>query len=233
MTSHRTYGMDFDRNLHHGELGLSDAQVIEMYRLMLTTRRIDDRLFALQRQGRAPFVVGSSGHEAIQVASGLALDRDRDWVLPYYRDMGVALAWGFTPEEIFLGAFAKKTDPMSGGRQLPGHWSSRERRVLTQSSVIGTQYPHAVGIAQAVANRGDDAVVAVYGGEGTVMEVANGPGEPILAGELAKGLEILASGGDIDYVGASDVELIGPGEAAGSFREVEIEGGKIETVKYR
>ena len=170
MTSHRTYGMDFDRNLHHGELGLSDKQVVEMYRLMLTTRRIDDRLFALQRQGRAPFVVGSSGHEAIQVASALALDREKDWVLPYYRDMGVALAWGFQPVEIFLGAFAKKTDPMSGGRQLPGHWSSRERRVLTQSSVIGTQYPHAVGIAQAVANRGDDAVVAVYGGEGSTSE---------------------------------------------------------------
>ena len=170
MTSHRTYGMDFDRNLHHAELGLSDDQVIEMYRLMLTTRRIDDRLFALQRQGRAPFVVGSSGHEAIQVASTLALDRERDWVLPYYRDMGVAFAWGFAAEEIFLGAFAKKTDPMSGGRQLPGHWSSPERRVLTQSSVIGTQYPHAVGIAQAVANRGDDAVVAVYGGEGSTSE---------------------------------------------------------------
>ena len=108
LTSHRTYGMDFDRNLHHGELGLSDEQVVEMYRLMLTTRRIDDRLFALQRQGRAPFVVGSSGHEAVQVASALALDREKDWVLPYYRDMGVALAWGFEPVEIFLGAFAKK-----------------------------------------------------------------------------------------------------------------------------
>jgi len=168
--SHHTYGMDFDRNLHHGELGLSDHQVVEMYRLMLTTRRIDDRLFALQRQGRAPFVVGSSGHEAVQVASALALDRAKDWVLPYYRDMGVALAWGFDPEDIFLGAFAKKTDPMSGGRQLPGHWSSPELRVLTQSSVIGTQYPHAVGIAQAIANRGEAAVVAVYGGEGSTSE---------------------------------------------------------------
>ncbi len=162
--------MDFDRNLHHGELGLTDDQMVEMYRMMLMARRVDDRMFALQRQGRAPFVVGSSGHEAVQVASAFALDRERDWVLPYYRDMGVALAWGFSPEDIFLGAFAKKTDPMSGGRQLPGHWSDPELRVLTQSSVIGTQYPHAVGIAQAIVTRGEDAVVAVYGGEGSTSE---------------------------------------------------------------
>jgi 2-oxoisovalerate dehydrogenase E1 component len=162
--------MDFDRNLHHGELGLTDEQMVEMYRLMLTARRVDDRMFALQRQGRAPFVVGSSGHEAVQVASVFALDRAKDWVLPYYRDMGVGLAWGFSPEDIFLGAFAKKSDPMSGGRQLPGHWSSPELRVLTQSSVIGTQYPHAVGIAQAIVTRGEDAVVVVYGGEGSTSE---------------------------------------------------------------
>ncbi|HVR77076.1 MAG TPA: thiamine pyrophosphate-dependent enzyme [Acidimicrobiia bacterium] len=162
--------IDFDKNLHHRDLDLTDAQVVEMYRLMLTARRIDDRMFALQRQGRAPFVVGSSGHEAVQVASAFALDKEKDWVLPYYRDMGVALAWGFDPVEIFLGAFAKKTDPMSGGRQLPGHWSDSERRVLTQSSVIGTQYPHAVGIAQAIMTRGDDAVVVVYGGEGSTSE---------------------------------------------------------------
>ena len=123
MTGRAQYRNGLRLNLHHRELGLTDDQVIEMYRLMLLARRIDDRLFALQRQGRAPFVVGSSGHEAVQVASAFALDREKDWVLPYYRDMGVGLAWGFEPEEIFLGVFAKKTDPMSGGRQLPGHWS--------------------------------------------------------------------------------------------------------------
>src|SRR5690606_34347704 len=115
--------------LRHRALGLSDDQVVEMYRLMLMARRVDDRMYALQRQGRADFVVGSSGHEAIQVASVFGLDTGKDWVLPYYRDMGVALAWGFEPYEIFLGLFAKKDDPMSGGRQLPSHWSSREMRV--------------------------------------------------------------------------------------------------------
>jgi 2-oxoisovalerate dehydrogenase E1 component len=154
----------------HRSLGLSDAEVVEMYRIMLTARRIDDRMWALQRQGRAAFVLGASGHEGVQVASVFALDRDKDWVLPYYRDMGVGLAWGFTPYEIFLGVFAKKDDPMSGGRQLPSHWSSPEKRVFTQSSVIGTQFPHAAGIAHGLKNQGTDAVAVVYGGEGATSE---------------------------------------------------------------
>ena len=158
------------RALHHRELGLSDEQVLEMYRLMLTARRIDDRMFALNRQGRVPFVVGSSGHEAIQVASTFALDRQNDWLLPYYRDMGVALAWGTSPLDIFLAAFARKTDPLSGGRQLPNHWSDPDARVLTQSSAIGTQYPHAVGIAQALKLDGRPGIVVVYGGEGSTSE---------------------------------------------------------------
>lgn len=141
-----------------------------MYRLMLMARRVDDRMWALQRQGRAAFVLGSSGHEAIQVASVFALDKEKDWILPYYRDMGVGLAWGFSPRDIFLGVFAKRGDPMSGGRQLPSHWSDPDKRVFTQSSVIGTQFPHAAGIAHGIKNRGSDAVVVVYGGEGATSE---------------------------------------------------------------
>ena len=156
--------------LDHRDLGLSDDDLLEMYRLMLTARRIDDRMFALNRQGRVPFVVGSSGHEAIQVASVFALDRDHDWPLPYYRDMGVALAWGFAPLDVFLAVFARKSDPLSGGRQLPNHWSDPAGRVFTQSSAIGTQYPHAVGIAQALKLDGRPGVVVVYGGEGSTSE---------------------------------------------------------------
>jgi len=156
--------------LDHEALGLEDKQVLEMYRLMALARRMDDRMWALNRQGRAPFVVGSSGHEAIQVASVLALDHNYDWVLPYYRDMGVALAWGTPPIDVFLAVFARKSDPMSGGRQLPNHWSDPARRVLTQSSCIGTQYPHAVGIAHGLRIQGLPGVVAVYGGEGSTSE---------------------------------------------------------------
>jgi len=154
----------------HRQLGLGDDQVIEMYRLMLMARRVDDRMWALQRQGRAPFVLGASGHEAIQVGSVFALDKEKDWIMPYYRDMGVALAWGMTPEAVFLAVFAKKGDPTSGGRQLPSHWSDPDRRVFTQSSVIGTQWPQAVGVAHSLMNSGGDGVCVVYGGEGSTSE---------------------------------------------------------------
>jgi 2-oxoisovalerate dehydrogenase E1 component len=159
-----------DGSLDHSALGLGDDEVVEMYRLMLITRRVDDRMFALQRQGRAAFVLGSSGHEGVQVASTFALDRSRDWVLPYYRDMGVALGWGFTPLEVFLAVFAKRDDPFSGGRQLPSHWSEPDRNVFTQSSVIGTQFPHAAGVAHGLMTKGEGGVAVVYGGEGSTSE---------------------------------------------------------------
>ena len=162
--------LDLEQAPIHRSLGLEDEQVIDMYRLMLLTRRVDDRMFALQRQGRAAFVLGSSGHEAVQVASVFALDKERDWVLPYYRDMGVALAWGFAPLEVFLAVFAKRDDISSGGRQLPSHWSDPERRVFSQSSVIGTQFPHAAGIAHGLKMRGRGEVAVVYGGEGSTSE---------------------------------------------------------------
>jgi 2-oxoisovalerate dehydrogenase E1 component len=154
----------------HRSIGLTDDRIVEMYRVMLLARRMDDRMYALNRQGRIPFVVGSSGHEAIQVGMAFALDQAQDWLLPYYRDTGVALAWGIRPLDIFLGAFARKTDPSSGGRQLPNHWSDRQKRILTQSSPIGTQYPHAVGIAQALKLDGLPGVVVVTGGEGSTSE---------------------------------------------------------------
>ncbi len=149
---------------------MSDAQVRRMYALMLLARKVDDRMFALNRQGRVPFVVGSSGHEGIQVASAMALDPVTDWLLPYYRDMGVALTWGIPIRDVFLATFAKAADPMSGGRQLPNHWSSVEHNILTQSSTIGTQYPHAVGIAHGLRIQNRPGVVAVYGGEGSTSE---------------------------------------------------------------
>jgi branched-chain amino acid transport system substrate-binding protein len=83
-------------------------------------------------------------------------------------------------------------------------------------------------LAMQAANSTDSNVVKTK-----VFDVANAPGEKIFPGELAKGLKILAEGGQIDYVGASDLELIKPGESAGNYREIKIEGGKIVTVGYR
>jgi 2-oxoisovalerate dehydrogenase E1 component len=159
-----------DVTADHRALGLNDEQIMALYRTMLQARRLDDRMWALNRQGRAPFVVSSSGHEGTQVASVLAMDPDIDWCLPYYRDVGVVLAWGFRPLDIFLGVFSRESDVTSGGRQMPNHWSQRERRIFSHSSPIATQYPHAAGIAYAIKKDGGPGVVAVYGGEGSTSE---------------------------------------------------------------
>ncbi len=155
---------------NHLDLGISDDVLLDMYRTMVLARRVDDRMWALNRQGRAPFVVSSSGHEAAQVGTALALDRVHDWALPYYRDVAAALALGMTVEELFLGVFSKAADPNSGGRQMPNHWSHPGLRIFSHSSVIATQYPHATGIAKEMQRTGKPGVVMVWGGEGSTSE---------------------------------------------------------------
>lgn len=149
------------------DVNLDDKDLIEIYRLMVLARRLDDRMWALNRQGRAPFVVSSSGHEAAQIAAAYALDTNLDWALPYYRDVGFVLALGVSPEDIFLGVFSKGSDPSSAGRQMPNHWSDPALRIFSHSSVIGTQYPHAAGIAKELKRGGHPGVVMVSGGEGS------------------------------------------------------------------
>jgi 2-oxoisovalerate dehydrogenase E1 component alpha subunit len=154
----------------HEALGLNPDDLLAMYHTMLTARLVDEAAFRLNRQGKAPFVVPVSGHEGCQIGTAWALERGRDVWLPYYRDLGVVLVAGMTPYEIFLGLFAKADDPTSGGRQMPAHWSSRRLGIISGSSPIGTQIPHAAGIAYAVKYRGEDAVVASWFGEGATSE---------------------------------------------------------------
>ena len=137
---------------------------------MVLARRLDDRTWALNRQGRAPFVVSAAGHEATQIGAGFALERGRDWALPYYRDVGLALSLGMTPEEVLLGVFAKAADPSSGGRQMPYHWSHPGLHIFSHSSVISTQFPHAAGIAYELRRNTRPGVVLVTGGEGATSQ---------------------------------------------------------------
>ncbi|HYX79910.1 MAG TPA: thiamine pyrophosphate-dependent dehydrogenase E1 component subunit alpha, partial [Actinomycetota bacterium] len=154
----------------HEALGLGAEDLLAMYRAMLTARLCDEAAFRLNRQGKAPFVVPVSGHEACQVGTAWALERGRDVYLPYYRDLAVVLVAGMTPYEVFLGLFAKAEDPSSGGRQMPSHWGSRRLAIISHSSPIGTQVPHAAGIAYAARYRGEDAVVGCWFGEGATSE---------------------------------------------------------------
>src|SRR5690606_199630 len=106
----------------HEELGLSTEAVREMYYLMFLARKLDERMWLLNRAGKIPFTVSCQGHEGAQVGAAYALDRSKDYLLPYYRDLGMVLTLGMTAREIMLSAFAKGEDPNSGGRQMPGHF---------------------------------------------------------------------------------------------------------------
>jgi 2-oxoisovalerate dehydrogenase E1 component alpha subunit len=143
-----------------------------MYRTMVTARLIDEASFRLNRQGKAPFVVPVSGHEGCQVGTGWPLRPGQDMWVPYYRDVAIVLIAGMTPYEIFLGLFAKAEDPSSGGRQMPSHWGSRRLGIISHSSPIATQVPHAAGIAWAARYRGEDTVVGCWFGEGATSEGA-------------------------------------------------------------
>lgn len=140
--------------------------VVAMYRTMLLTRMLDDRLWQLNRQGRAHFAVPVAGHEGV-AGYAFALDHARDYMLPHYRDLAALVAWGLTPRDIFLSLFAKANDGSSGGKQMFAHWSIPDLRVLSLSSPQPNHVTHAVGIALASKIRRENAVVWTGFGEGS------------------------------------------------------------------
>lgn len=149
---------------------LPKETLLEMFWAMLLARRTDERAWALHRQGKIAFHISAIGHEAGQVGAAFALRRGEDWIAPYYRDLAFMMAMGMTPTEFILGLFGKRDEPNSGGRQMPSHWSLKRVNVVSHSSPVSTQAPHAAGIGLAIKLRHDDKVVLTSVGEGSTSQ---------------------------------------------------------------
>jgi 2-oxoisovalerate dehydrogenase E1 component alpha subunit len=154
----------------HRSLGLSDEQALRIYEVMRLARAVDERMWLINRQGRAPFVISCQGQEGAQVGIAAALRTGYDWVAPYYRDAGVILWFGMTARDQMLSFFARREDPNSGGRQMPGHFGNRRLHIVTGGSPVATQLLHAAGVALASKQRKEDAVTAAFFGEGAASQ---------------------------------------------------------------
>ena len=129
--------------------GLSRDNLREAYRIMLLSRKLDDKELQLRNQSLSYFQISGAGHEAVLVAAGRQLRAGYDWFFPYYRDRALCLTLGVTALDMLLAAVGSKDDPANGARQMPSHWSSRQLNIPSQSSCVATQCLHAVGTAEA------------------------------------------------------------------------------------
>lgn len=144
--------------------------LMKAYRTMLLSRRLDEKMLTLLKQGKGFFHIGCAGHEAAQAALGLYAQPGHDWFCMYYRDLCMALSLGMTAKETMLSHLAKADDPNSGGRQMSEHFGVRRLNIMTTSSSVGAQFLPALGMGMAVQRRGEDAFVYASGGEGATSQ---------------------------------------------------------------
>jgi len=148
-------------------VGLTDEDLVAMYRLVALARALDERMWVLNRAGRIPFVISGQGHEGAQVGITWPLTKGHDWIAPFYRSIATCLTFGMSPRDILTAQYATANDPSSGGRQMPGHYGSHEHNLVSVSSPVATQLLHAVGIALAAKIRKTGQVAMTTMGEGS------------------------------------------------------------------
>ncbi|MBV8580541.1 MAG: thiamine pyrophosphate-dependent dehydrogenase E1 component subunit alpha [Candidatus Eremiobacteraeota bacterium] len=152
------------------ESALSRDQLLKLYRDMLTQRAVDTRGFQLNRQGKIGIAMGSEGHEAVQAGTGLAFERGKDLLYPYYRNTGIILACGFSLADLFRSQLARAKDT-TGGRSIINHVTAKSLGIASISSIIAAQCTHAVGAAWALKRSGaTDRVVFCQFGEGATSQ---------------------------------------------------------------
>lgn len=160
-----------DLEVHPVDPAEMDRDVlIRSYRTMRLSRRLDEKMLTMLKQGRGHFHIGCAGHEAAQMAAGLHLRPGFDRIVPYYRDLCVSLAMGETSEDIMLSHLAKKDDPNSGGRQMPEHYSRPELGIFSGCSAVGSQFLPALGFGISLKRRDDGGVVYCSSGEGATSQ---------------------------------------------------------------
>jgi 2-oxoisovalerate dehydrogenase E1 component alpha subunit len=150
-----------------GSVGLTDEDLIGMYRVIATARAVDERMWVLNRAGRIPFVISGQGHEGAQAAIAWPLEKRKDWIAPFYRSIATCLTFGMEARDILTAQYAKAIDLSSGGRQMPGHYGNVANNLVSLSSPVATQMLHAVGIALAAKLRKTGQVALTTMGEGS------------------------------------------------------------------
>ncbi len=150
--------------------GFSKEKLLKIYKLMFTSRILDDKQLILLKQGKGFFHIGGSGHESAGLGAAISFNHDIDYAYPYYRDQAFCLGWGMSSKDQLLAFLAKNDDPSSGGRQMPQHFGHKELNIVSQSSPTGTQFLQAVGAAFVLKKENKNGVVYVSSGEGTTSQ---------------------------------------------------------------
>jgi 2-oxoisovalerate dehydrogenase E1 component len=201
--------------------GLSRAELLDVHRCMVRSRKLDDKEIQLKNQSRIFFQISGAGHEAIQVAAGTVLKPGHDWIHGYYRDRALSLRLGMQPLDMLLAAVGAESDPSNGGRQMPSHWGHRALNIVSGSSATTTQLLHAVGCAEAgqIYNRvaairdresrfHSDEVVFTSLGEGSTSEGEFWEAVSVAATRLAPVIFLVEDNG---YAISTPVEVQTPG----------------------